>query len=277
MDQPERFSLQWDEFETNLRNTFAGLRRGEDFSDVTLVSEDGHLLKAHKVLLSATSSLLDTILKSQDHPKPLIFMRGAKMDVLKSLLDFIYFGQVEIRGDQLDKFMALANELNVKGLSKDENLANEKNIEENKNPPLEASVKEEESRIISETNNCTSFQEMKEESINVSADLLWENEEETKIFNCNLCEKTSFTLKGVEKHKLRSHLNSKGKSCQLNLVLLSFLATCVIKLAHPKVACISTKSEITKKVQCNKLIFEEVIPLFYFLINFVRSISYQVL
>ena len=159
MDQPERFSLQWDEFETNLRNTFAGLRRGEDFFDVTLVSEDGHLLKAHKVLLSATSSLLDTILKSQDHPKPLIFMRGAKMDVLKSLLDFIYFGQVEIRGDQLDQFMALANELKVKGLSKEENLTNGRNNEEKRNPPPETSDKEEKSRIINETTESTSLQE----------------------------------------------------------------------------------------------------------------------
>ena len=70
------------------------------------------------------------------------------MDVLNSLLDFIYFGQVEMRGDQLDKFMALANELKVKGLSKDENLANEKSIEENKNPPLKASVKDYESRVV---------------------------------------------------------------------------------------------------------------------------------
>lgn len=86
---------------------YGQLRRGEDFFDVTLVSEDGHLLKAHKVLLSASSP----------------------------------------------------NELKVKGLSKDENLANGKNNEENKNPPLEASDKEEERSIINETNESTSFQE----------------------------------------------------------------------------------------------------------------------
>ena len=114
--------MQWDEFETNLFSTFAGLRREEHFSDVTLVSEDGHLFKAHKVLLSATSLILDKILKSQDHPKPLIFLGGASRDTLSSLLDFIYFGKVEITaGDQLYKFMALANKLKVKGLSKEEN------------------------------------------------------------------------------------------------------------------------------------------------------------
>ena len=96
MDHGESFSLQWDQFESNLGSKFADLRGGEHFSDVTLVSEDGQVVKAHKVLLSATSPVLEAILKSQDHTKPLIFMRGVKTDVLSSLLDFIYFGQVKI-------------------------------------------------------------------------------------------------------------------------------------------------------------------------------------
>ena len=116
-ERPERFRLEWSGFEVNLQNTLGDLRMEEDFSDVTLVSEDGHFVKAHKVLLSASSSLLDTILKKSevDHLKPLIFLRGTKTDVLNSLLDFVYFGSVEIRGDRLDEFMALANELKVKG------------------------------------------------------------------------------------------------------------------------------------------------------------------
>ena len=95
MEHIESYSLKWDQFESNLGSKFADLRAGEHFSDVTLVSEDGQVVKAHKVLLSATSPLLEAILKSQDHPKPLIFMRGVHTDVLNSLLDFIYFGQVE--------------------------------------------------------------------------------------------------------------------------------------------------------------------------------------
>ena len=75
-----------------MQNTLGDLRMEEDSSDVTLVSEDGHFVKAHKkVLLSASSFLLDAILKKSlvDHPKPLIFLRRAKTDVLKSLLDFV--------------------------------------------------------------------------------------------------------------------------------------------------------------------------------------------
>merc|ERR1719370_2875505 len=122
MEHIESYSLKWDQFESNLGSKFADLRGGGHFSDVTLVSEDGQVVKAHKVLLSATSPLLEAILKSQDHSKPLIFMRGVHTDVLNSLLDFIYFGQVEITGGQLEEFMSLAGDLKVKGLSKEENV-----------------------------------------------------------------------------------------------------------------------------------------------------------
>ena len=108
MDRSESFSLQWDQFESNLGSKFADLRAGEHFSDVTLVSEDGQVVKAHKVLLSATSPVLDAILKSQDHPKPLIFMRGVHTDVLNSLLDFIYFGQVEYKSQFCLKVLNLS-------------------------------------------------------------------------------------------------------------------------------------------------------------------------
>ena len=143
--------MQWDEYETNLVSTFAGLRREEHFTDVTLVSEDGHLFKAHKVILFASSLILDTILKSQDHPKPLIFLGGASKDTLSSLLNFIYFGKVELTtGDQLDKFMALANKLKVKGLSNDENPANGKDnehIEDKNKDELEAKESEWSKRV----------------------------------------------------------------------------------------------------------------------------------
>ena len=197
MDQPEKFVLQWDQFETNFRNTFAGLRGEEHFADVTLVSEDGQLVKAHKVLLSAASPLFDTILKSQDHPKPLIFLAEVKMDLLNSLLEFIYCGEVEVTGDDLDKFMALANKLKVKGLIKDENLTNMENQEHD--------VEKERSKN-SETKECKSDQEMK--NINMSAgdvDNIVGWEDSLNTFNCNVCEKTSSTLKGLEKHKYRSH------------------------------------------------------------------------
>ena len=222
MDRPERFSLEWSEFENNLQNTFAELRREENFSDVTLVSEDGHLLKAHKVLLSANSPLLDTILKSQDHPRPLIFMRGAKVDALNSLLDFIYHGKVEVTGDHLDEFMALANELKVKGLSKeDEKESTVKNdpkvavgkkkiqITYKKGPKEDIFVKEE--GKLSKIEEDKSEKEMNDDFIDVSNPVVREDEKKIDLLDCDLCEKTSTTMQGLDRHKYRYHSAKKEK------------------------------------------------------------------
>ena len=218
MDRPERFSLEWSEFGINLQNTFAHLRGEEEFSDVTLVSEDGHLVKAHKVLLAASSPLLGTILKKcQDHPKPLIFLRGAKTDVLNSLLDFVYFGKVEITGDMLDEFMALANELKVKGLSKKEDedgasgengskitIGNKKMKKTNKlglNEDIDMPEKSECNEIEEDTGDG----DIKDDYIiEMSGNADWEIAT-MNLLDCNLCEKTSSTLQGLERHKYRYH------------------------------------------------------------------------
>ena len=123
----ERVGLQWDHFESNLGSKFADLRREEHFSDVTLVSEDGQLFQTHKILLSATSPLLDNLLKSEDHPKPLIFLRGVSMVDLTALVDFIYLGETSIQRENIEAFLALAKELGLKGV--EDNSAKEEQMD----------------------------------------------------------------------------------------------------------------------------------------------------
>lgn len=52
MDQ--QFSLSWNNFHGNLSKGFAGLLGNGEFVDVTIAVE-GHLLQAHKVILSICS------------------------------------------------------------------------------------------------------------------------------------------------------------------------------------------------------------------------------
>lgn len=52
MDQ--QFSLSWNNFHGNLSKGFAGLLGKGEFVDVTIAVE-GHLLQAHKVILSICS------------------------------------------------------------------------------------------------------------------------------------------------------------------------------------------------------------------------------
>ena len=52
--------------------------------------------------------------------QPLIYLRGIKYEDLQSILDFMYFGEVNIAQEKLNSFLAVAEELRVKGLSPNE-------------------------------------------------------------------------------------------------------------------------------------------------------------
>jgi hypothetical protein len=113
----EKFCLKWNDFRANVHSAFAQLREDRDFTDVTLACEDGHQVEAHKVILAASSPFFQNILRKNNHPHPLIYMRGIKSEDLVATVDFLYYGQVSIYQENLDGFLAIAKELNLKGLA----------------------------------------------------------------------------------------------------------------------------------------------------------------
>ena len=112
----EKLCLQWNEFKENAVNTFESLKDDEDFTDVTLVCEDGKQVEAHKVILANSSPFLQNILRRNKHIHPLIYMRGVKSDDLRAIVDFLYCGEANVYQENLDSFLAIAEELQLKGL-----------------------------------------------------------------------------------------------------------------------------------------------------------------
>ena len=108
------FHLNWDGFQENLNTELKCLR--EDFLDVTLVCDDEQI-SAHKVILSASSEFFRSILRRNAREFPLIYLKGVKMTLLKSIMDFIYTGEVEIAENDLSELLEIAFELKIKGLS----------------------------------------------------------------------------------------------------------------------------------------------------------------
>ena len=117
MTSSEKFSLRWNDFQDNTISAFSNLREDKVFTDVTLISEDGQQLEAHKVILTASSPFFMNLLKINKHPNPLVYLKGFKAKDLHSLIDFIYNGVADVYHDNLDKFLALAEELQLKGLT----------------------------------------------------------------------------------------------------------------------------------------------------------------
>ena len=84
---------------------------------LTLLCEDGVQLEAHRVVLASLSPFFEDILKRGKHPNPLIYMRSLNSRDISSILDFLYLGEAKICQENLDNFLALAGELQLKGLT----------------------------------------------------------------------------------------------------------------------------------------------------------------
>ena len=112
----EKLCLKWNDFQANVNTAFGNLREDNEFADVTLACEDGQQIEAHKVILAASSPFFHSLLKRNRHSHPLIYMRGTKSEDLLAIIDFLYFGEANVFQDNLDSFLAVAEELKLKGL-----------------------------------------------------------------------------------------------------------------------------------------------------------------
>jgi len=112
----EKFCLRWNDFEANISTAFRELREDKDFFDVTLACDDDQL-QAHKVILSACSPFFRTVLKRNKHEHPLLYLKGVKYIDLVAVLNFMYHGEVNVAQEELNSFLAVAEELKVKGLT----------------------------------------------------------------------------------------------------------------------------------------------------------------
>jgi len=116
MGSSEKFRLQWNDFESNISVAFRELREEKDFFDVTLACDDSQI-QAHKVILSACSPFFRGVLKKNPHQHPLLYLKGVKYKELLSVLNFMYMGEVNVAQEELNSFLAVAEDLRVKGLT----------------------------------------------------------------------------------------------------------------------------------------------------------------
>jgi len=123
MGSSEKFCLRWNDFERNISGAFRELREDKDFFDVTLACDDDQI-QAHKVILSACSPFFRTILRRNRHEHPLLFLKGVKYVDLVSVLNFMYHGEVNVAQEELNSFLAVAEDLKVKGLTQNNSESN---------------------------------------------------------------------------------------------------------------------------------------------------------
>jgi len=115
----EKFCLRWNDFESNISTAFRELRDDKDFFDVTLACDDEQI-QAHKVILSACSPFFRNVLRRNPHQHPLLYLKSVKYTDLQAVLNFMYHGEVNVAQEELNSFLAVAEDLRVKGLTQNQ-------------------------------------------------------------------------------------------------------------------------------------------------------------
>ena len=102
----------------NLKEMMRQMIVSETFADVTLVGDDKKYIKAHKVILSACSPFLKSILQMDtDTNNAMIYLEGIQYAEIESLLQFVYFGEATLSKERVNDIISMSKTLQIEELS----------------------------------------------------------------------------------------------------------------------------------------------------------------
>ncbi|XP_068205849.1 uncharacterized protein [Palaemon carinicauda] len=114
----QQLRFRWNDHMQHISKVLTLQRFEEQFCDVTLVSDDGFVMKAHQAILASTSTYFQRVLAditADQHP--MIVLRGANFREMSCLLDYMYQGSTQVHQSLMETVLEVADMLEVKGLS----------------------------------------------------------------------------------------------------------------------------------------------------------------
>merc|ERR1719300_7547 len=157
MTKNKKLLLQNHDFVQNHVQFYKEIRSEKDTSDVTLAIGD-QTLDAHKMILSAASSLFRNIIRKSKTSHSFIYLNGVIFEDMEALLDFIYTGQAKVPANTFKRFLATADELKVGGLMAEKD-------DKNKQQDTKQKKKQKINKVVEETLN-NDFEEANSEMEN---------------------------------------------------------------------------------------------------------------
>ena len=102
----------WHSYSDHLKEMMHFMKTDDTFTDVTLVSDDGRKVRAHKVVLGASSPVMKKTLTNADTST--IDLEGMAFEEINSILQFIYLGEATLFQERMKEFLDAAQKLKVK-------------------------------------------------------------------------------------------------------------------------------------------------------------------
>merc|ERR1712179_420309 len=194
-------------FDTNIRKYFKKIRDDQIMFDVTLATDDGKHIQAHKIILSAGSSFFSDIFIKNNQTNMVIYLKGIKSVQLERLLDFMYNGEAFVGQEELKEFIEIGKDLQVED-ENHENTLDDNLTSDTLEPTIENQFTEgtlvttEEEKIQADANSDLNLKirQMIEKSGGVS--------------KCKICGKSSPSYVSMRQHA-ESHIEGMSHPCHL--------------------------------------------------------------
>ena len=146
-------------FQTNASDILGRMIQSEEFCDVTLASDDGEKILAHKVVLASASTLFREIFQDSEENK------GVQSKYMNAMVKLVYNGETEIKLIECEEFINILKQYSVaskESLSGDkEDTTSKKKYEEqnnDSNDTPENVIKKLENEIKSQKQDILKFQ-----------------------------------------------------------------------------------------------------------------------
>ena len=111
-----KYSVTWHGYSDHLKTMMKELMMNEDFSDVTLITEDKKQIKANINILSTCSPIFKDILRKEKNSSTIMYLRGIQYSEMESIMQFIYLGEATFYEERMNEFLAVAKSLEIKEL-----------------------------------------------------------------------------------------------------------------------------------------------------------------
>jgi len=131
----KKYNLNWHTYSDHLREMLHNMRKSEDLTDVTLVCDDMRQFKAHKIVLSACSTVFKNIIDSLPLNSSVIYLRGIQHQEMESILEFMYLGVASFYQDRMNEFLNVAKNLEIKEISKDVEFNDGEKVDDKQDAP----------------------------------------------------------------------------------------------------------------------------------------------
>ena len=114
--------LEFDGFDSFIVNAMRKIFEANVFPDVTLVGDDEFPIEAHRIILTAHSSVLERAIVESKSTKPTLHLEGFNYQDLTFLMQYLYLGEVSLPFAQASELLKMGKYLQINQLGNECNV-----------------------------------------------------------------------------------------------------------------------------------------------------------